>query len=86
MAGVVGFDGRWWFVRGPLISIFSRGEKRQDLPAPALSQSLPGGERLNVAALSRSPLLLHHARLTEVGYFGVVVAEDVGVDFFGVLA
>ena len=38
---------RWALVvaRGPLISIFSRGEKRGD----------PGGERFNVAAFSQSP-------------------------------
>ena len=30
-------------------------EKRGDLPTPALSQSLPGGERFNVAAFSQSP-------------------------------
>ena len=29
----MGFDGRGWLSRGPLISIFSRWEKRQDLPA-----------------------------------------------------
>ena len=32
-------------MRGPLISIFSRGEKRKDHPVPALSRSLPEGER-----------------------------------------
>ena len=35
-SGILGFDDPRWVARRPLISIFSRWEKRQDLPAPPM--------------------------------------------------
>ena len=82
----------WQLAQAPHLNLLPLGEDvGPPHPAPparlaarTLFQFPREGERPEERAIRESPL--HHTSFPQLGDFGGVVTEDVGEDFFGVLA